>query len=39
MSNVFIINLAIADLCVTALVDPFSIVGGCIVKLLNEEIN
>ena len=27
VENLFIINLAIADLCVTAYVDPLSIVG------------
>ena len=27
VGNIFIVNLAIADICVTAFVDPFSIVG------------
>ena len=27
VGNVFIVNLAIADLCVTAFVDPFNIVS------------
>ena len=27
VENIFIINLAIADLCVTAYVDPLSIIG------------
>ncbi|XP_064608144.1 melatonin receptor type 1B-like [Liolophura sinensis] len=37
MGNIFILNLAFADLCVTAIVDPFSIIGFVLGEVYFED--